>query len=412
MSSTMLKVENVSKYYYLGKLGYSRLRDDIKNWLGKKDSENAVDHDQKIWALKNINFEIEEGEVLGIIGNNGAGKSTLLKIISRITAPSSGCVMGNGRVASLLEVGTGFHGELTGRENIYLNGHILGMKRKEIDARFDEIVDFSGVERFLDTPAKRYSSGMYTRLAFAVAAHMNPDILIVDEVLAVGDAEFQQKSIGKMQEVSSKQGKTILLVSHHMQALQNLCSRIITLHNGEMINMGKPETVISEYLKKEKTFTLKQEYEAKEAAPGNDEIRIKKVELIPRYLPGQTIIDIRTPLDLVFDFWCTGKKINNLTVGVHLFNIAGECIFEIVSQPIASEIGLMKGTCSIPGNFLNDGSYYLSIMFIKDSSNWLYYFEACINFDVEDYRINTAWYGKWMGHVRPSFPVLISASEE
>ena len=259
------------------------------------------------------------GEVLGFIGRNGAGKSTLLKIISRITLATPGRILGKGRSASLLEVGTGFHGELTGRENIFLNGHILGMRKKEIEKQFDEIVDFSGVEQFLDTPVKRYSSGMYVRLAFAVAAHLEPEILIVDEVLAVGDAEFQRKCIGKMKEVSSQKGKTILFVSHNMQALRNLCHRAIVLNKGEIVNMGDPETVIASYLKSETTQYLHQEFIDKVTAPGNEFIRIKKVELAPEYVNDYDIIDIRTPLTVNFEFWYDMEERDDLIVGCSPF---------------------------------------------------------------------------------------------
>src|SRR5690242_4556550 len=256
MSAIVIKAENISKFYRLGKLGSGRLREDISNWLKRKPAvdylNNPGNSKQSIWALKDISFEVEHGEVLGFIGNNGAGKSTLLKIISRITLPTSGCIYGKGRIASLLEVGTGFHFELTGRENIFLNGNILGMKKHEIASRLDEIISFSELERFIDTPVKRYSSGMYMRLAFAVAAHLDPEILIVDEVLAVGDAEFQRKCLGKMKEVSKQQGKTVLFVSHNMQALKNLCNRCIALDHGKIVDEGKPENVIANYLKSQK----------------------------------------------------------------------------------------------------------------------------------------------------------------
>jgi lipopolysaccharide transport system ATP-binding protein len=362
-------------------------------------------------ALKDVSFEVAQGEVLGLIGNNGAGKSTLLKIISRITSPSSGTVMGNGRVASLLEVGTGFHGELTGRENIFLNGSILGMKKKEIEERFDEIVDFSGVEKFIDTPVKRYSSGMYTRLAFAVAAHMEPEILIVDEVLAVGDAEFQRKCLSKMKEVSTQEGKTVLFVSHNMQALKNLCHRAITLHEGSIVDMGHPEQVIGNYLKKEKQLTTSLHFSDVTAAPGNEAIRINSVELNAALLPGQAVADIRTPLNISFAFWHLDPSPGNLIVGVHLFSIAGEFIFDICSDGSLTTTGLIKGSCTIPGNFLNDGSYYISLVFVKNTTRRLFYYESCLSFDVEDYRANTAWYGKWHGSVRPNFPVTLQLKD-
>ncbi|MFN5334310.1 MAG: ABC transporter ATP-binding protein, partial [Bacteroidota bacterium] len=240
--NSVIKVENLSKQYRLGSVSTGTISHDINRWWhrirGKEDPYLQIgetnDRSQKgdsdyVWALRDINFEVEHGEVLGIIGRNGAGKSTLLKILSRTTAPTTGSVKIKGRVASLLEVGTGFHPELSGRENIFLNGAILGMTKREIERKFDEIVDFAGVERYIDTPVKRYSSGMYVRLAFAVAAHLEPEILIVDEVLAVGDAEFQKKCLGKMKDVSVNEGRTVLFVSHNMAAVANLCSKAIVM---------------------------------------------------------------------------------------------------------------------------------------------------------------------------------------
>ena len=250
--SVILKVENISKQYRLGYVGSGTLVHDFKRWrhriLGKEDpflkigavndrsSKAAEDY---VWALRDINFEVQQGEVLGIIGKNGAGKSTLLKILSRVTSPTTGTIKSRGRIASLLEVGTGFNPELTGRENIYLNGTILGMTKKEIDAKVEEIIDFSGCELYIDTPTKRYSSGMTVRLAFAVAAHLEPEILVVDEVLAVGDAEFQEKAIGKMKEISSGGGRTVLFVSHNMASVKQLCSRGIVLENGSISFMWR-----------------------------------------------------------------------------------------------------------------------------------------------------------------------------
>jgi len=419
MSNILIKAENISKQYRLGVLGSRTLKEDFKNWWTRKSIDQHLppgspfsNSNDYIWALKNINFEVAHGEVLGFIGRNGAGKSTLLKIISRITLPTTGHILGKGRTASLLEVGTGFHGELTGRENIYLNGHILGMKKKEIEKKFDEIVDFSGVEQFLDTPVKRYSSGMYVRLAFAVAAHLDPEILIVDEVLAVGDAEFQRKCIGKMKEVSSQRGKTILFVSHNMQALKNLCQRAIVLNKGEIINMGDPETVIASYLKSETTQYLQQEFDNRTTAPGNEFFRMKKVELVPDYISDFDIIDIRTPLTVNFEFWYNMEEEDGLIVGVHLFDFNGDCIFDIASPNQKFKKGLVSGQCKIPGNFLNDGAYYISIVFVKNITQRMYYFESCLSFDVEDYRPeNAGWYGKWLGYVRPDFPVVLRSKE-
>jgi lipopolysaccharide transport system ATP-binding protein len=259
---TVIKVENISKQYRLGKVGLGTVGADINRWyqtsirgkedpflkIGEENDRSVKGESDYVWALRNINFEVKQGEVLGIIGRNGAGKSTLLKILSRTTTPTIGQIKIKGRVASLLEVGTGFHPELTGRENIFLNGAILGMSRKEIKRKFDEIIDFSGVERYIDTPVKRYSSGMYVRLAFGVAAHLEPEILIVDEVLAVGDAEFQKKAIGKMQDVSTKDGRTVLFVSHNMGVLKSICSRGILLCNGKVeFENNEIEKVVSRY---------------------------------------------------------------------------------------------------------------------------------------------------------------------
>ncbi|HEY4966658.1 MAG TPA: ABC transporter ATP-binding protein, partial [Puia sp.] len=253
MAKKLLEAENISKYYRLGVLGSRSFKEDLRDWWTGKNTrykETDSESPQHIWALQNISFDVAQGEVLGLIGKNGAGKSTLLKIISRITLPTTGRISGNGRIASLLEVGTGFHGELTGRENIYLNGHIMGMKKKEIDRKFDEIIDFSGVSRFLDTPVKRYSSGMYVRLAFALAAHLDPEILIIDEVLAVGDAEFQMKCIEKIKSISREEGKTILFVSHNIQTIRNTCNRALVLDKGRIIASGDSETVLAGYLNK------------------------------------------------------------------------------------------------------------------------------------------------------------------
>jgi lipopolysaccharide transport system ATP-binding protein len=257
-----IKVENLSKAYQLGQIGTGTISRDIERFwttkirgkedpflkIGQSNDRTVKDESDIVWSLKDINFEIEQGDAVGIIGRNGAGKSTLLKLLSRVTAPTTGNIKVKGRIASLLEVGTGFHPELTGRENIYLNGAILGMRKKEITRKFDEIVDFSGVERYIDTPVKRYSSGMYVRLAFAVAAHLESEILIVDEVLAVGDAEFQKKCLGKMGDVSKGDGRTVLFVSHNMSAIKELCAQSILLKNGEIEKVGSTRKIIDSYI--------------------------------------------------------------------------------------------------------------------------------------------------------------------
>jgi lipopolysaccharide transport system ATP-binding protein len=262
LSNIAIKVENLSKAYQLGQIGTGTISRDLERWyarmrgkedpflrIGESNNQNTKSESDVVWSLKDINFEIEQGDAVGIIGRNGAGKSTLLKILSKVTAPTTGKISGKGRIASLLEVGTGFHPELSGRENIFLNGAILGMRKKEIQRKLEEIVDFAGIERYLDTPVKRYSSGMYVRLAFAVAAHLESEILIVDEVLAVGDAEFQKKCLGKMGEVSKGEGRTVLFVSHNMDSILNLCSSALLLGDGKLQDFGKVANTIASYIK-------------------------------------------------------------------------------------------------------------------------------------------------------------------
>jgi len=262
MSKTILKIENLSKQYRLGIVGTGTISHDLNRWwykvrgkedpflkIGEINDRTTRGTSDYVWALKDINFEVKKGEVLGIIGKNGAGKSTLLKILSKVTGPTTGSIKSKGRIASLLEVGTGFHPELTGKENIFLNGAILGMTKKEINAKLEEIISFAGVERYIDTPVKRYSSGMTVRLAFSVAAHLEPDILVVDEVLAVGDAEFQKKAIGKMQDISKGEGRTVLFVSHNMGSILQLCKKGILLENGKVKEKGDIDFVVEKYLK-------------------------------------------------------------------------------------------------------------------------------------------------------------------
>lgn len=415
MSETVIAVENLYKMYRLGTIGTGSFRRDLQRWWStailKKDDpffqlegeQSTEASKQYLLALQDINFEVKQGEAIGIIGSNGSGKSTLLKIISRITRPTKGFIRGKGRVSSLLEVGTGFHQDLSGRENIYISGYILGMRKSEIKKKFDEIVAFSGVERFLDTPVKRYSSGMYVRLAFAVAAHLEPDILVVDEVLAVGDADFQKKCLGKMRDVSQADGRTILFVSHSMQAVKNLCDKALWLKQGKMQAFADVPTVVNEYLNSSRQANYKQHWHSPEEAPGNEWIRIQSVELIPRLEKPTHQPDIRTPLTVKFRFWNRKEELA-LSVGLLLFTLSGDCIFDVPSEVCLSHKGLLEGECTIPGNFLNDGSYYISLNFVKDTSVSLFEFHECLSFDLQDYRENIQWYGKWWGAVRPKFP--------
>ena len=413
---SVITVENISKHYIIDhkrSKGTNGLRDSItgavKGWLGSAKTADDEVTKEEFWALRDVSFSVEQGDRVGIVGHNGAGKSTLLKILSKIVEPTSGSVRIRGRVASLLEVGTGFHPELTGRENIYLNGSLLGMRRDEIRAAFDEIVAFAGVERFLDTPVKRYSSGMYVRLGFAISAHLNPEIMIVDEVLAVGDADFQKKSLGKMRD-NSASGRTILFVSHNLTAVQALCNKTLYFEKGQLIEQGETNQVVASYLSKVSRTRLRREWDTPEDAPGNDLVRVHRMELVPEYMPGTTHIDVRTPMRVKFEFWNMMDRAN-LNLSLHLYSLTGECIFNVGSESTAYGKGLIQGECIIPGYFLNDGTYTISVMIVKDTVTPLYNMEEGITFDVEDFREGVAWYGKWPGYVRPQFPFRVEAME-
>ncbi|CAG5068499.1 Vitamin B12 import ATP-binding protein BtuD [Dyadobacter sp. CECT 9623] len=411
----VIVAENISKKYIIDhqrKSGSSGLRDVVSETVDKifkKKAKDDFSEKEEFWALKDINFSIDQGDRIGIVGHNGAGKSTLLKILSRITEPSTGQIKIEGRIASLLEVGTGFHPELTGRENIFLNGAILGMAKSEIRESFDAIVDFAGVEKFLDTPVKRYSSGMYVRLGFAIAAHLNPEILIVDEVLAVGDTEFQKKCLGKMRDVSES-GRTLIFVSHNLTAIQALCNKSFYFEKGRMIDQGETSHIITNYLSKVSHKSLDKHWDNIESAPGNDQVRVKRFKLFPEYQDDLNHIDVRTPINFQFEFWNLVEGAN-LNLSMHLYTFTGECIFNVGTQSESFPKGLVTGTCELPGNFLNDGSYVVSMMIVKDTSTVLYNMEEALVFDIEDYRENVTWYGKWPGYIRPQLNFSIRQTE-
>ncbi|MDQ1088735.1 MULTISPECIES: ABC transporter ATP-binding protein [unclassified Siphonobacter] len=413
-----IQIENISKRYYIDHQrkngGPSGLKESlvngVKSIFGSKSSENTVSEKEEFWALKDVSFDVAQGDRIGIVGHNGAGKSTMLKVLSRITEPTTGRVTVRGRIASLLEVGTGFHQELTGRENIFLNGAILGMKQAEIKQHFDEIVAFAGIEKFLDTPVKRYSSGMFVRLGFAIAAHLEPEILIIDEVLAVGDAEFQRKCLGKMKDVSDS-GRTILFVSHNLTAVQSLCNRAVFMNRGQMVAVGETGQIITDYMSKINQTSLIREWLTPEQAPGNDQVRIRKIELIPQFEVGQTRIDVRTPIKLRFEFWNFVKNAK-LNLSMHFNSMTGETIFNLASPQIEANPGLITGEVNLPGNFLNDGTYTITMMIVKDASTVLYHLQESVMFEIDDYRGGVEWYGKWPGSVRPYFPFSIEQSEE
>ncbi|MDF2189455.1 ABC transporter ATP-binding protein [Paraflavitalea sp. CAU 1676] len=405
MSNVVIEAQHISKRYRLGPTGTGSIRQDVQRWWrGNADPFFRERTDPgTLWALKDIDFTMQRGDIWGIVGDNGAGKSTLLKIISRIIQPTTGRVRGRGTVGSLLEVGTGFHPELSGRENIFISGYLLGMNKARVKEKFDEIVAFSGIEQFIDTPVKRYSSGMYVRLAFSVAAHLEPDILIMDEVLAVGDTSFQKKCLDKMKELSGDGQRTILFVSHNMQAVHHLCKQAMWLQRGQMVTIGSATEVVNRYVGSLQQHKLRQQWDDPALAPGNEFVRIMSFELIPELVEGAVSIDVRTSLTVKFSIRneVAGALLN---AGLHLYNYAGECIFDVASPATACAGGLVQGECKIPAHFLNDGAYYFSLIIVRDTSIPVYYHEGGIHFEVADYRENTNWYGKWKGAVRPQFP--------
>lgn len=377
----IIKIENLGKQYRLGSVGTGTLSHDVNRWWhkvrGKEDPYLKVGdvndraskggNSEYVWALKDVNFEVQPGEILGIIGKNGAGKSTLLKLLSRVTAPSTGKITCHGRIASLLEVGTGFHPELTGRENIYLNGAILGMSKSEIAAKFDEIVDFAGCAKYIETPVKRYSSGMYVRLAFAVAAHLEPDILVVDEVLAVGDAEFQKKAIGKMQDVSKQGGRTVLFVSHNMASIKSLCNRVMVLQNGSVNYYGDTESGIKKYLEYNKN-KYSESLDSRKDRSGNGKLRFNEVRIL-NSLGGMP----QTGLDIVFNISFTlNCDADNLWFRLIVVDdnetVRFVCNNYHSSQPfikVAQAVNQVK--LVIPRMPLLDGKYYYHLQGVVNS---------------------------------------------
>ncbi len=377
---TAISVENVSKVYRLGvaetrhdTLGavfVDMIKSPLENYkkyrsLYKFDDVtstkigNGTERSDVLWAVRDVSFDIKRGELVGLIGTNGAGKSTMLKILSRITPPTKGEVRVRGRVSSLLEVGTGFHPELTGRENVYLNGTILGMTKREVESKFDEIVEFSGVSKFLDTPVKRYSSGMKVRLAFAVAAHLEPEILIVDEVLAVGDAEFQKKCLRKMEDVG-QHGRTVLFVSHNMSAIARLCERSILLHQGGIVKDGPTHEVVSAYLSSAWGQTAEREWPDEAEAPGDDVVKLRAVRVKDKNGEVSNSHDIRDPILIELDYDVMELH-HQLYIHFLVHNQEGVCVFTAIDQDPEwrrkdRQTGRYTTVCRIPGNFLAEGT--------------------------------------------------------
>ena len=371
MSNVAIRIENLSKRFTINqsRVRHDTLRDQIAGGIGalfrarRSASNPSRDRTNTFWALKDVSFEVEEGEVIGIIGGNGAGKSTLLKILSRITEPTSGCADIHGRVASLLEVGTGFHGELSGRENIFLNGAILGMKRAEIARKFDDIVDFAEVGQFVDTPVKHYSSGMYVRLAFAVAAHLDPEILLIDEVLAVGDTAFQKKCLGKMGDVA-RAGRTILFVSHNMAAIEGLCSQAHLLTQGRVTSSGNTSDVIAAYLSSFQTSS-RASVAARSDRKGNGNLTFTDVEFLSE--TGTPLDVIQSGKDVQFSVGYRSSEIDlrNVEVSIELFATSGQCMLIMNSEMVGATFDFIPSigrfTCRIERFPLSPGHYHLTL---------------------------------------------------
>jgi len=346
---------------------------------------------------------VKEGEVLGVIGRNGAGKSTLLKILSKVTTPSKGVVKIKGRIASLLEIGTGFHPELSGRDNIFLNGAILGMTKKEIQSKFDEIIDFSGVERYIDTPVKRYSSGMYVRLAFAVAAHLDPEILIVDEVLAVGDAEFQKKCLGKMKDVNLKEGRTVLFVSHNMSAVKSLCSRGLLLENGKLIMNGDVDQLISTYLRSDSRI---ENHKIFSGELDSKDIQIHELKIYSSGKQSNEPIVEGEEIELFTKMTIENNTSENYHITYQLYNELGEVMFSFshVRDGVGLKNGLNELICKFPRNFFNTGSFYINMILMKNVKEVIFFEKNILSFTVIDTQKELGdWLGKSVGFLKPSF---------
>ncbi|MFC7356854.1 polysaccharide ABC transporter ATP-binding protein [Jejudonia soesokkakensis] len=397
----ILKVENISKQYRLGTVGTGTIAHDLNRWwhairgkedpylkIGSVNDRNAQPTEEYVWALKDINFEVKAGEVLGIIGKNGAGKSTLLKLLSRVTSPTTGVIKSKGRIASLLEVGTGFHPELTGRENIYLNGAILGMTKAEIASKIDEIVDFSGCELYIDTPTKRYSSGMTVRLAFAVAAHLEPDILVVDEVLAVGDAEFQKKAIGKMQEISGGKGRTVLFVSHNMASVATLCTRGIVLQNGSISFNGDVNQAISSYLLDERgtshTNVLKY---IDNNIPEKNGVKLLKAIVSSDLVNTNQPIKIDDEIFMICEIEVNDTR-RNINIGFQFLDSNGNVIFMSQTRKaqrpnnLKEKPGLVSFIGKIPKEMLNEGEFIVNIYVVEGTQDVLILVKDLLTFNV------------------------------
>lgn len=417
MGNVAIRCEHLSKRYMLGAINNGTLWRDFQSWsaryLGKDDPHSKIGQDRfsgdnnHFWALKDLSFDIQQGDRVGIIGKNGAGKSTLLKILSRITAPTEGNIKVRGKIASLLEVGTGFHGELTGRENIYLNGAILGMKKRQIDKKLDEIIAFSGIEQHIDTPVKRYSSGMFVRLGFAVAAHLDSDILIADEVLAVGDIDFQNKALGKMRNLSDDEGRTVLFVSHQIPAVRNLCNKGILLRNGALANQGEIETVLRDYHSDGRGERLGLLTEL-DAIPEQNGVALKNVAVARYGKDDQSKNEYADEVEITFEFQCENLDEAKYDISFHLFDETDFLIFNASTyythtNSAFTTSGNYKAICKIPAGLLHEGVYSVrKLMFVKNDISILWESKYIYSFKyIRPSFLYSGYYKRKVGRILP-----------
>ncbi len=416
----VLEIKDIGKKYRLGSIGSGTLSNDLKRWMdlrkGKDDpfklvgEESVVGAGTEIWALRNIDINVARGEVLGIIGKNGAGKSTLLKLLSRITEPSQGKIRARGRIASLLEVGTGMHPELTGRENVFLNGAILGMSKAEIITKFDEIVSFSGCGLYIDTPIKRYSSGMKVRLGFSVAAFLEPEILIVDEVLAVGDAEFQKKAINKMREVSNDGGRTVLFVSHNMTSIKSLCSRCILLDKGEVAFDGDVDTAVTQYLGYDHATTARlRTWEPGTGNPGNDLVQIRRAEIFTTERRASETFDLNDEIRIALEVDRLNESVKlDCTLQIYsedgIFLASSSTVFEKPTTAAKFSSCPLTYECTIPAQFFNQGIYRFHLLIVADGRKVCLRLEDMfkVSFTVPS-REEGVWMGTSKSYLLPKF---------
>jgi lipopolysaccharide transport system ATP-binding protein len=385
MNNCAIHCEALSKRYRLGEPANRNLREALMRRLRapfrRHENRNGT---ETMWALRDVSFDVHEGEVVGIIGRNGAGKSTLLKLLSRITEPTEGFAEVRGRVGSLLEVGTGFHHELTGRDNIFLNGAILGMRKQEIERKFDEIVEFAEIEKFLDTPVKHYSSGMYVRLAFSVAAHLEPEILLVDEVLAVGDAQFQKKCLGRMSTVA-REGRTIVFVSHNMGAINRLCSRCLWIDGGYLKAEGPTSSVVTSYISENIEEGAERRWPGADA-PGTQEVRLRAVRICQPPGRASSAVDIRSPFDVEIEIEVLTEEIEELGIGIQITAVDGQIVFHSSDLFCGGKrvlSGAQRSTCTLPPYALNAGRYSLAVGADRPNRDMPFFEEAVVSWSVE-----------------------------